>query len=36
MNELQPHGNERRCLVHARTSAAYRMNVYLALGEARG
>ena len=36
MNELQPNGNKRRYLVHAKTSAADRVNVYLASGEARG
>ena len=36
MNELQLHVNERRYLVHAKTSAAYRMSVYLAPGEAGG
>jgi hypothetical protein len=36
MNELQQHVNEHRNLVHAKTSAAYRMSVYLASGEAWG
>jgi hypothetical protein len=36
MNELQRHGNKRRYLVHGKTSAADRMNVYLASGEAWG